>query len=150
MSEKRFENVSLSIGEMAQRTAVAVETIRYYERIGLLPRPPRTRGGHRTFGTDSCRTLAFIKRSRELGFTLEDIRVLLSLRNSHGRCRDVKVVAERHLQDVRAKIRNLAKLESVLAEAVARCPDNDSTECPVLDSLDNRCCQIDTECCQKA
>jgi MerR family mercuric resistance operon transcriptional regulator len=141
MGEKRFEDVSLTIGEMSQRTAVNIETIRYYERIGLLPQPPRTRGGHRTFGTESCRTLAFIKRSRELGFALDDIRTLLTLRNSQGSCMDVRAIAERHLQDVRTRMRDLAKLEGVLANAVARCSNDESTECAGLDSLDNGCCQ---------
>jgi MerR family transcriptional regulator, mercuric resistance operon regulatory protein len=141
MREGRID-VCLTIGELSRRTAVNIETIRYYERIGLLPPPPRTGGGHRTFGTDSYRTLAFIKRSRELGFTLEDIRTLLSLRNSRGSCMDVKVIAERHLQDVRIKMRDLKKLESVLAVAVARCPNDESTDCPVLESLDNGCCRV--------
>jgi len=131
MSGCRTEDACLTIGELSRRTAVNIETIRYYERIGLLPHPPRTRGGRRVFGTESCRTLAFVKRSRELGFGLEDIRTLLALRDSHGACKDVKVIAERHLQDVQAKMRDLVKLESVLSAAVARCPDDQSTDCPV-------------------
>jgi MerR family mercuric resistance operon transcriptional regulator len=155
MSQKRFEDVCLTIGELSQRTTVTVETIRYYERIGLLPRPPRTRGGHRSFGIEICRTLAFIKRSRELGFGLEDIRTLLSLRGSHGPCRDVKPIAQRHLESVRAKLLDLKKLEAVLAAAVERCPDDASADCPVLDSLDNECCRIAdavpaTSCCSPA
>ena len=142
MSECRTEDICLTIGELSRRTAVNIETIRYYERIGLLPPPPRTGGGHRAFGTESCRTLAFIKRSRELGFTLEDIRTLLSLRNSQGACRDVKVVAERHLRDVRIKMRDLMKLEGVLAAAIARCSNDQSPDCPVLESLDNGCCRV--------
>jgi MerR family mercuric resistance operon transcriptional regulator len=139
MNECRADDVRLTIGELSRRTAVNIETIRYYERIGLLPRPPRTRSGRRVFGTESHRTLAFIKRSRELGFALEDIRNLLSLRDSHGACMDVKVIAERHLQDVRVKMRDLMKLESVLSAAIARCPNDKSTDCPVLESLDNGC-----------
>jgi MerR family mercuric resistance operon transcriptional regulator len=141
MSEERFEDVCLTIGELSDRTAVNIETIRYYERIGLLPRPPRTKGGHRAFGTESCRTLAFIKRSRELGFALDDIRSLLSLRASRGSCMDVRNIAARHLDDVRTKIQNLLKLESVLAEAIGRCSNERVPECAVLDSLDNRCCR---------
>ncbi len=142
MSECRIEDVCLTIGELSRQTAVNIETIRYYERIGLLPRPPRTEGGHRMFGTESCRTLAFIKRSRELGFALEDIRTLLSLRDSQGACMDVKVIAERHLKDVRIKIRDLMKLEGLLAAAIARCPNDKSSDCPVLESLDNDCCRV--------
>jgi MerR family mercuric resistance operon transcriptional regulator len=142
MGEKQFEDLCLTIGALSRRTAVNVETIRYYERIGLLPRPPRTRGGHRTFGSDSCRALIFIKRSRQLGFALNDIRALLSLRDSRGSCMDVRVIAQRHLEDVRAKMRDLVKLEGVLADAVARCTDNESTDCPVLESLATECCVI--------
>jgi len=140
MGQRFVEDIGLTIGELSHRTAVNIETIRYYERIGLLPHPPRTGSGRRVFGAEICRTLAFIKRSRELGFGLEDIRTLLSLRDSRGACTDVKAIAERHLQDVQVKIRDLMKLESVLSAAVARCPDDDSGGCPVLDSLDNRCC----------
>ena len=142
MSVCQTEDVCLTIGELSRRTAVNIETIRYYERIGLLASPPRTRSGRRVFGTESCRTLAFIKRSRELGFGLEDIRTLLTLRDSQGACKDVKAIAERHLQDVQAKMRDLVKLESVLSAAVARCPDDQSTDCPVLESLDSGCCRV--------
>jgi len=142
MGEKRIDDACLTIGELSRRTTVNIETIRYYERIGLLPRSPRTGGGHRVFGTESYRTLAFIKRSRELGFSLEDIRTLLSLRDSQGACMDVKVVAERHLQDVRVKMQDLAKLEAVLADAIARCPNDKSTDCPVLERLDTGCCRV--------
>jgi MerR family mercuric resistance operon transcriptional regulator len=142
MPAGRADDVCLSIGELSRRTAVNIETIRYYERIGLLPPPPRTEGGHRTFGTESYRTLAFIKRSRELGFALEDIRTLLSLRDSQGSCMDVRVVAERHLKDVRTKMQDLMKLESALAETIARCSNDESTDCAVLERLDNGCCRV--------
>jgi MerR family transcriptional regulator, mercuric resistance operon regulatory protein len=85
--------------------------------------------------------LAFIKRSRELGFALEDIRTLLSLRDTRGRCMDVRVIAQRHLNDVRTKMRDLVKLEGVLAEAVARCSNDESTDCAILESLDTGCCR---------
>jgi MerR family mercuric resistance operon transcriptional regulator len=142
MSERQSEGVCLTIGELSRRTTVNIETIRYYERIGLLPHPPRTRGGRRVYGTESCRTLGFVKRSRELGFSLEDIRTLLALRDSRGACKDVKVIAERHLQDVQVKIRDLMKLESVLSAALGRCSNDQSPDCPVLERLDNGCCQV--------
>ena len=94
------------------------------------------------FGTESCRTLAFIKHPRELGFALEAIRTLLSLRDSQGPCMDVKAIAERHLQSVRLKMQHLAKSEGALSEAIARCADDKSTDCPVLESLDNGCCRM--------
>lgn len=125
-----------TIGELSRRTGVNVETIRYYERVALMPRPPRTQGGHRAYAGDALRTLAFIKRSRELGFGLDDIRALLSLRAAKPCCVDVKAIAARHLEAVRTQLRDLAELETILAETVARCPGDESTDCPVLDILD--------------
>lgn len=150
MRKNRFEDAGFTIGELSRRTAVNIETIRYYERIGLLARPPRTRAGHRSFGTESCRTLAFIKRSRELGFGLEDIRTLLSLRDTQAPCKSVRAVAARHLEEVQAKIRDLSKMEIALATAVASCTNDESQTCPVLDSLDNGRSRTDTaaqSCC---
>ena len=141
MRPRQLQNIGFTIGELSRQTGVNVETIRYYERIGLLARPPRTRAGHRSFGTESCRALAFIKRSRELGFGLEDIRALLSLRDTQGPCKNVRAVAARHLEQVQTKIRDLAKMEATLAKAVAACTNDESPECPVLDSLDTGCCQ---------
>jgi MerR family mercuric resistance operon transcriptional regulator len=125
-----------AIGELARRTGVGVETIRYYERIALMPRPPRTQGGRRAYRTEDLRILAFIKRSRELGFRLDDIRALLALRASKGSCMDVKAISGRHLEVVRTKMRGLMELEKVLAAMVSRCPGDESPECPVLDVLD--------------
>lgn len=139
LGQDRFEDVCLTIGELSRRTAVNIETIRYYERIRLLAPPPRTAAGRRTFGLESCRTLAFIKRCRELGFGLNDIRALLALRDTKGPCMDVHAVAARHLEAVQAKLRDLASLERVLAQAVAACPNDESPSCPVLDSLDGVC-----------
>ena len=140
MRQNRFQDIGLTIGEVSRQTTVNIETIRYYERIGLLARPPRTSAGHRLFGTESCRTLAFIKRSRELGFGLEDISTLLSLRDAQGACANVRAIAARHLEEVQAKIRDLAKLELALSQAIAACPNDESSDCPVLDSLDNGGC----------
>ena len=150
MRQNRFQNVGFTIGELSRQTRVNIETIRYYERIGLLARPPRTRAGHRSFGTESCRTLAFIKRSRDLGFGLEDIRTLLSLRETHGSCKNVRAIAARHLEEVQAKIRDLSKMEATLARAVTACSNDESPDCAVLDSLDTGCCstgRIATQSC---
>lgn len=141
MIKKRNGGDCFTIGELSRRTGVGIETIRYYERIGLLPRTPRTLGGHRAFGIKSCRTLTFIKRSRELGFGLEDVRSLLSLRDTQGTCKDVRAIAARHLVGVRAKMRDLLRLEGVLAHAIACCSGDEGTPCPVLNSLDNGCCR---------
>ena len=124
-----------TIGGLSRRSGVRIETIRYYERVGLMPRVTRTPGGRRTFQQEQLRTLNFIRRSREMGFSLEDIRALLPLRED-GSCTDVKAIASRHLESVRAKVRGLMELERVLADAVARCPGDRSTECTVLELLD--------------
>ena len=104
-----------TIGELARLTGASVETIRYYERIGLMPRPPRTNGGRRTFREESLNTLNFIRRCRELGFCLDDVRTLLALRTAQSSCMDVKSIASRHLETVRAKLRDLLEMEASLA-----------------------------------
>jgi MerR family mercuric resistance operon transcriptional regulator len=128
-----------SIGEMSRRTGVNIETIRYYERIRMLPTPPRTASGRRVYGSSDFRLLAFIRRSRELGFSLEEIRALLRL-GAPGKvsCGQVKAVASRHLTDIRAKISDLAKLERLLTQTIRRCSGDKAPNCPVLDILDTQ------------
>jgi MerR family mercuric resistance operon transcriptional regulator len=130
-----------TIGKLSRLAGVGIETIRYYERIRLLPRPPRSRNGRRSFGSDSLNTLAFVRRCRELGFSLNDIRALLALRASQRRCADVKTIAERHLDAVRTKLQTLREMELSLTELVAICPGDASPECPVLEALDTACCE---------
>jgi MerR family mercuric resistance operon transcriptional regulator len=118
---------------------VNIETIRYYERIRMLPRPPRTPSGRRVYGSGDLRMLAFIRRARELGFSLEEIRALIRLGGPEkASCREVRNIAAHHLQDIRAKISDLKKLERLLATTVARCSGNTAPDCPVLDVLDVR------------
>jgi MerR family mercuric resistance operon transcriptional regulator len=126
---------NLSIGALARASGVNLETIRYYERIGLMPAPARTDGGHRVYEGEHERRLAFIRRSRELGFGIETIRTLLDLAdNSERPCGAVQAIAARHLEEVRNKIADLARLERILAETVSRCAP-DATGCAVLDML---------------
>lgn len=128
---------NLSIGELSRRSGVNIETIRYYERIKMLPVPPRTASGRRVYGPAEKRILGFIRRSRELGFTLEEIRALLALGGpERASCADVHKIASVHLASVRNKLADLIKLESVLAETVAHCAGGTSPDCPVLDILD--------------
>jgi MerR family mercuric resistance operon transcriptional regulator len=127
-----------TIGELARQTGASIETIRYYERIGLMPRPPRTSGGRRAFGPESLSALNFIRRCRELGFSLDDVRALLALRKAQPCCTNVKAIAERHLATVRAKLRDLSEMEASLAGLVAQCSGKPSAECPVMDALDAR------------
>jgi MerR family mercuric resistance operon transcriptional regulator len=129
----------LPIGELSKRSGVNIETIRYYERIKMLPAPPRTASGRRIYGETDLRTLAFIRRARELWFSLHEVRVLLRLgAPTNATCAEVKEIAGQHLEGIRSKMADLAKLERLLAKTVARCSGNRVPECPVLDILDIR------------
>ena len=114
-----------------------METIRYYERVGLLPRPPRSAGRYRLYDTRDVRRLAFVRRARELGFTLDEVRALLvlSAANSENTCSEVRDLTARHLADVRAKIADLRAMERVLSEAVRRCDTGGLPGCPLIDTL---------------
>ena len=125
------------IGKLSDLTGVNIETIRYYEKIGMLPAPPRTESGRRIYGPAESLILAFIRRSRELGFSLNEVRALLPLRTPEkASCREVREIAARHLEDIRTKLNDLKKLERVLARTVARCSGKAAPDCPVLDILD--------------
>jgi MerR family mercuric resistance operon transcriptional regulator len=127
--------LKLTIGALSEHTGVNIETIRYYERADLLPAPPRTQGGHRIYGSDALKRLVFIRRSRELGFTLDEIRNLLGLMSGGHTCREVRAVALAHLQHIRAKIADLRRMERTLAITAGRCEGGDAPECPILDAL---------------
>lgn len=125
----------LRIGELSRQTGCNIETIRYYERIGLVPEPSRA-GRYRTFGLEDVRRLRFIRRARRLGFTLEEIRTLLALEPEAGNaCMQAREVAEAHLTDVRAKIAALQAMERVLADAVKECADEDHAGCAIIEAL---------------
>ncbi|MGH6943356.1 MAG: MerR family transcriptional regulator [Geminicoccaceae bacterium] len=125
----------LGIGELSRRTGVNVETVRYYERIGLVPPPPRTEGGHRLYPGGHLKRLSFIRRSRELGFTLDEIRNLLSLVDGGYTCGDVRSAALAHLAGIRRKIADLRRMERTLAETAARCEGGDAPGCPIIEAL---------------
>jgi len=122
---------ALSAGELARRSGVNIETIRYYERVGILPTPPRTVGGRRIYDPAAARRLGFVRRSRELGFGLAQIRVLLA----SASCAEAKALAEDHLAQIRAKMADLQAMERVLADAVDRCAGGLQPHCPVIDAL---------------
>ncbi len=128
----------LSIGQLAKRVDCKVETVHYYEKSGLMPKPPRTIGGHRIYGLDHAKRLKFIRRSRELGFSIEQIRSLLRYIDEPGHsCSEVKGVAMAQIRDVQQKIDDLKRLETALAKMIRQCKgDNYSTEdCPIIDAL---------------
>ena len=127
----------LTIGKLSQLTGVNIETIRYYEKIRVLPVPSRTENGRRIYGPMERRILAFVRRSRELGFSLDEVRALLRLGGPEkASCREVREIAAHHLDDIRAKINDLRKLERLLTRTVAQCTGTTAPECPVLDILD--------------
>jgi len=126
---------TLSIGRLATAAGVNLETVRYYERIGLMPKPDRTAAGHRSYGPDHVGRLKFIRRARELGFTLDDIRALVSLNDPEGSCGVAEEIATAHLRKVRAKLADLRRLERVLSETVGQCRDGRPHACPVLEAL---------------
>jgi len=128
---------ALSIGELSRRAGVNIETIRYYERIKMLPAPPRTASRRRVYGPGETRMLTFIRRSRELGFSLDEIRALLALSTENGEaaCAEVRDLAAGHLEEVRAKIADLRAMERVLVDAVRRCDAGETPGCPLIDVL---------------
>jgi MerR family transcriptional regulator, mercuric resistance operon regulatory protein len=126
----------LGIGALSQRTGCNIETIRYYERIGLMRTLARSEGGHRIYGEAHARRLGFIRRSRELGFTLDQIRTLLGLVDG-GRhtCARVKRITVGHLDEIRQKVADLRKIERVLKDMAAQCDGGTVPACPVIDAL---------------
>jgi MerR family mercuric resistance operon transcriptional regulator len=125
------------IGELAKRSRVKIETIRYYERAKMLVPPPRTASGRRVYDLTDLRILVFIRRARELGFSLDEIRALLRLGGPEkATCREVREIAVQHLDNIRAKLRDLKKLERLLSRTVALCSGKTAPDCPVLDVLD--------------
>jgi MerR family transcriptional regulator, mercuric resistance operon regulatory protein len=133
------KSAGIPIGELSRLTGVNIETIRYYEKIRMLQPPLRTEGGRRVYGPAETRVLAFIRRARELGFRLEDVRALLALgAPANASCVDVRGIAAHHLDDIRAKIADLRKLERLLAKTIAQCSGDRAPECPVVDIMDVR------------
>ncbi|VVS96006.1 helix-turn-helix domain-containing protein [Hoeflea sp. EC-HK425] len=122
--------------DLSRMTGCNLETIRYYENIGVMPEPPRTSKNYRAYDERHVGRLRFIMRSRELGFTLEEVRDLLALVDGGAQtCGEVQGLANTHLASVRAKIADLKRIEHVLSSTVAQCTGDDVPECPVIDAL---------------
>jgi DNA-binding transcriptional MerR regulator len=126
----------LAIGKVSEATGVKIPTIRYYEQIGLLPAPPRTGGGRRTYDIKDAQRLTFIRHSRELGFDLEAIRALLALQDSPNQsCSDADTIATSRLAEVREKIASLKALEAELERMVVGCSHGRVETCRVIEIL---------------
>jgi MerR family copper efflux transcriptional regulator len=128
----------LTIGGVAEQANVHIETLRYYERRGLVARPLRSLSHYRLYPQDAVRRVRFIKHAQELGFTLKEIKELLSLRAApKTRCADVRERAEAKMKDIEEKIRALQAMKKALAKLVAECAGRGPvTDCPILDALD--------------
>ena len=127
---------NLRRGELADRTGCNLETVRYYEKIELLPEPPRRANGYRAYDQTHVRRLRFILRARELGFDIGEIRGLLVLVDTERQtCAEVKQRTEQHLADVRGKIADLTRIERILANTAAQCSGDNVPDCPILEAL---------------
>lgn len=134
MARKKTGAISFSIGELSKRTGCHIETIRYYEREGILPAPPRTAAGHRVYADKHLKCLTFIRRCRELGFALAGIRVLLHLgENETEPCSKVREYALVQVAEIRGKIEALTQMEKALSSMADQCDGGPA--CPVIDML---------------
>ena len=130
------KTLNLTRGRLAKKTGVNIETIRYYEKIELMPEPIRAGNGYRVYDETGLKRLSFIRRCRELGFSLDKVRGLLGLVDGGDyTCADVRDLSIVHLDDVRQKIRDLRKMERTLKEMVSQCDGGLVPECPIVDRL---------------
>lgn len=129
---------SLTIGQLAKQAHVGVETVRFYERKGLLEEPDRRPSGYRQYDEDVVRRLEFIRRAKELGFTLKEVKELLSLKfDSSTTCADVKERAETKIEDIESKIRTLQRMKRDLVTLTKSCSGSGPTgECPILETIE--------------
>jgi MerR family transcriptional regulator, mercuric resistance operon regulatory protein len=126
----------LTRGALAARTGCNLETVRYYERVGLLPPPPRSAGGHRLYGPDLVKRLNFVRRSRDLGFTIEEIRELLRLVDGGTyTCSQIEQMARDHVRQIRRKVADLRLLERAFERMAAQCSGGAVPDCPIIDAL---------------
>jgi MerR family mercuric resistance operon transcriptional regulator len=129
---------TVPIGKLSKMTGCNIETIRYYERIGLLPKPARSASGHRRYDDSDAERLRFVRRCRELGFGLDSIRQLLTLAEGTGDrygCREVREMTLAHVDEIHSKIADLRRMERVLKEIASRCDGDDLPTCPILEAL---------------
>jgi DNA-binding transcriptional MerR regulator len=126
----------MRIGELAKATATNVETVRYYEKIGILPKPARTSANYRSYGGDHLARLSFIRRARNLGFTLEALRELLTLSDDKEQsCEAIDAVSRAHLAQVDLKISDLRALRSELSRIIVSCQQGTVADCKIIETL---------------
>ena len=129
---------TITIGKLAKRADVNIETIRYYERRGLIPKPHRRDSGYREYSDETTKRILFIKRAKDLGFSLNEIDELLSLKISPGTtCSDVKSKAEEKIADIESKIKILQRMKKALFKLSKECSGaGPASECPILEALE--------------
>ncbi len=126
----------MKIGELAIATSTKVETVRYYEKIGLLSPPARSPSNYRSYGNEHLARLSFIRRARYLGFTLEAVRELLTLSDDNDQsCEAVDLIATAHLAEVKRKIADLSALQSELTRVLGSCRHGTIADCKIIESL---------------
>lgn len=138
MRKERDETMPLlPIGMLAERAGLTVEGIRFYEKAGILRAPARTAGRHRLYSRADLNRLSFIRRARELGFSLDEVRALLGLADnvSNHSCAGAHRLATKHLDDVRAELADLKKMEKALRGMIASCAEGTLSECPLIETL---------------
>lgn len=130
---------SLTIGTVARQAGVGVETVRFYEREGMIDEPPRRTSGYRQYPPEAVARIRFVRRAKELGFTLKEIKELLLLRASPGsRCADVRQRAQAKIEDIQQRVGDLQKMEKALKRLMAACSGRGPvTECPILEALED-------------
>lgn len=134
----RVHDQGMRTGELAARAGVNIQTVRFYERRGILPKPTRTASGYRVYSAEAVRMIRFVKRAQTLGFTLDEVEDLLRLRNNRrSSCAQVKVAGQTKMDDVEAKIAGLQAMKRALAVLLASCERNDRDRaCPILEALE--------------
>ena len=129
----------LQIGDVAERTGLSLRTIRHYEEVGMLPAARRTASGYRQYGETDVQTLRFIRHSRDLGFSLAEITELLSLwQNRRRSSRQVKALAQAHIEELNRKLEELQAVKATLEHLVHCCHGDDRPECPIIETLEGR------------
>lgn len=138
MEKEKIKSARLTMGRFAEKTGCDRETIRYYERIGLIDEPGRSDAGYRLYQESDIRRLGFILRCRQLGFSIDEIRSLLQLIDENDySCSDIQTLTQAHLIEVRKKLKDLRALERALKDMVAGCDANSTPDCPIIETLFN-------------
>lgn len=126
----------LKIGQLAKEIGINIETIRYYERRGLIEEPPRYTSGYRAFPPKYVERIRFIKRAQALGFTLREVSELLALADGNPACKDIRKFAEEKVEDIETRIHDLQKIKEVLHELIKKClSEGKLSSCPIIESL---------------